>query len=91
MTTIIAENTFTTPKFISERLFTISISGTFDATVSVQRVNQTAVPTAGSPWKTVSTYAVNIEENGIDVGSHWYRIGVAAGDFTSGSAVVAIY
>lgn len=90
---ITGDDDFTAPKFFSERLFTVSISGTFDADVIVQRVNgsRREPATDSSDWKLVKTYTGPAEENGIDTGGHWYRIGVATGDFTIGTAVVDIY
>lgn len=88
---ITQEDSFTTPKFITGRMFAISISGTFDGTVSLQRINTNEVPTDASDWKTVATYTAPIEQNGLDAGGHWYRIGIATGGYTSGTANVDVY
>ena len=92
-TTITGEDQFTTPKFFSERFFTISIAGTFVATVTVQRVNgsRRTPATDASDWHDVQDYTVVGEQNGLDTGGHWYRIGVKTGKFTSGPIEVAIY
>ncbi len=61
--------------------FNLSISGAFDATVTVQRSDD------GSTWRDVDTFTVPSEEVGYDPILNYYRVGVAAGDYTSGTAV----
>ena len=85
------EDVFTTPKFISGRTFAMSIYGDFTATVSLQRVNVNDEPTVGTIWKTVATFTEPIELNGLDAGGHWYRIGIATGNYTSGTVLVDVY
>ncbi len=88
---ISAEDSFNEPKKISGRMFAVSVSGTFVGTVAVQRLNTNEEPAPGATWKTVATYTEPGEQNGIDAGGHWYRIGIPNGMYTSGAAVVDVY
>lgn len=65
--------------------FTLSISGTFAATVTVQRSHDNGVS-----WRDVDTFNSATEENGYEPEYVKYRVGVATGDFTSGSVVVRL-
>ena len=92
-TTITGDDQWTVPKFFSDRLFTVTIKGTFDATVTIQRVNgsRRTPATDASEWHDVDAYTEESELNGLDSGGHWYRIGVNTGGFVSGPIEVAIY
>lgn len=80
---IAAENTFTTAVQL-EGYFNVSISGTFSATVTVQRsINN-------STWVDVDSWTAPSEEYGFEPELMWYRIGVKTGGYTSGTAVVRI-
>jgi hypothetical protein len=90
---ITAENTFTDAIEVTgvgtTRAFTLTRSGTWTATVTLQR----SLDSATGPWSDVSgeTYTTNGVKNyndGLDNLIAWYRIGVATGDFTSGMAEV---
>jgi hypothetical protein len=80
---IAAENTFTTAVQL-EGNFNISISGTFVATVFVQR------STDGTNWRDVNSFTAPFEGTGFEPEVMYYRIGVKTGGFTSGTAVVRL-
>lgn len=72
----------------AEREFTITRSGTWTATVTLQR--SVAEPGA---WTDVTTYTTNgatVYADGLEDQIIWYRIGVDAGDYTSGPAVLTL-
>lgn len=64
--------------------FDLSISGTFVATVTVQRSYD------NSTWRDVDTFTLPSEEYGYQPEIAWYRAGVKTGQFTSGTAVVTL-
>ena len=80
---ITAENTFTTPVTL-EGYFNLSISGTFTATVTVQRSYD------GSTWHDVDSWTAPSEEVGFEPEYRAYRIGIKSGDYTSGTVEVRI-
>jgi hypothetical protein len=80
---ITAEDTFTDPARL-EGYFNLSISGTWAATVTVQRSID------NSTWVDVNTYTANFEGTGFEPEFMWYRIGVKTGDFTSGTVAVRL-
>jgi hypothetical protein len=80
---ITAQNTFTDSVKL-EGYFNISISGTFVATVFVQRSID------NSTWVDVNSFTAPFEGTGFDPEFMWYRIGVKTGGYTSGTAVVRI-
>ncbi len=64
----------------------ISISGTWVATVTLQRSYD-----SGVTWFDVTTYTANTENALIDrEAPNLYQIGVKTGDFTSGSVVLRL-
>lgn len=70
----------------SQRTFTYSVTGVFTATVTLQY----SVGAPGS-WVDVGPVSgVNTRADGQDNQIIYYRIGVKAGDYTSGTAVVSI-
>lgn len=81
--TIEAENTFSDAVKL-EGYFNISISGTFAATVFVQRSID------NSTWVDVNSFTAPYEGVGFDPEFMWYRVGVKTGGFTSGSVVARI-
>ena len=81
---ITAQNTFS-DRISVKGNFSISIAGTFVATVTVQRSFD-----AGSSWADVDTFTAPIETIGFDPIGVNYRIGVKTGDFTSGTVTVTI-
>ena len=82
---ITAENTFSDCLY-TEGGFNFSISGTFVATVTVQRSFD-----QGSTWRDVETFTSPIETYGTDPGpTVAYRAGVKTGDFTSGTVNIRI-
>ncbi|MER9605373.1 hypothetical protein [Mesorhizobium sp. M0243] len=83
---ITAQNTFTTPVLIqSGNSFDITISGTFVATVVLQRSKDQTT------WLDVASFTAPVENTG-SAGSAWYfRVGVKTGAFTSGTVVVDLF
>lgn len=80
---ITAENTFTDAVQL-EGYFNLSLSGTWVATITVQRSID------NSTWVDVDTFTDNTEEVGFEPELMWYRVGVKTGDFTSGTVVVRL-
>lgn len=80
---ISAENTFSDVVTI-EGYFNISISGTFVATVTVQRSYD------GSTWHDVDSWTAPAEEVGFEPEYRAYRIGVKSSNYTSGTVEVRI-
>lgn len=69
----------------SQRQFAITLSGTWSATVTLQR-------SVGEPgdWNDVKSYTVNGTDNysdGLDNQIIYYRVGINVGDYTSGTVV----
>lgn len=82
---ISAQNTFTDGLYTVGD-FNLSISGTFTATVTVQRSFD-----QGSTWRDVETFTAPTEKYGSDPGpSVIYRAGVKTGDYTSGTVSIRI-
>lgn len=82
---VTAENQFCDPAEIIG-FFNVSISGTWDATITCQRSFD-----SGSTWFDVKTWTANIQEYGFEPERGvQYRIGVKAGEFTSGTAVLRL-
>lgn len=82
---ITAQNTFSDGLYV-EGGFNLSISGTFSATVTVQRSFD-----QGSTWRDVDTFTAPIETFGTDPEPVVvYRAGVKTGDFTSGTVDIRI-
>lgn len=82
---IAAQNTFTDGLY-TVGSFNLSISGTFSATVTVQRSFD-----VGVTWADVDTFTAPIETAGYDPEVVvLYRAGVKTGDYTSGTAVLRI-
>ncbi len=66
--------------------FNVSVSGTFSGTVTLQRSYNN-----GTTWLNVTTYTTPTEDQGYEVeGGVCYQIGIATGNYTSGTAVVRI-
>jgi hypothetical protein len=80
---ITAQNTFSNPIQVVGS-FNLSISGTFVATVTVQRSED------GTTWRNVTTYTAPVETVGYDPILNYYRVGVATGGFTSGTVVASM-
>ncbi|MEJ2416243.1 MAG: hypothetical protein P8Y45_04810 [Exilibacterium sp.] len=82
-----AEDTFTNSIFVTgidtSRAFSISITNTFSATVTLQRSTDDAT------WEDVTTYTAvtaTTYNDALDNLQYYYRIGVKTGDYTSGTA-----
>lgn len=89
---ISAETTFTDPIRVSgveaSRAYTILITGTWVGTVSIQR-------SIGSPgaWVDINAYTTNQNysyTDGLDNQIVYYRLGIKAGNYTSGTAVCSL-
>ncbi len=79
---ITAQNTFSDPISIRGK-FNLSISGTWAATVFLQRSFDN-----GANYVDVESYTANIEKIGEELESGiLYRVGVKTGGFTSGTVV----
>lgn len=78
-----AENTFTDPLNLVGH-FNLSISGTFVATITVQRSFDK------TNWFDVDTFTAPIETYGFDPSQLYYRAGIKTGAYTSGTAVVSL-
>ncbi len=82
---IAAENLFTDPVKLTG-FFNISLSGTWSATVTVQRSFD-----QGSTWFDVESFVGNVQEYGFEPeGGVVYRVGVKTGNFTSGTIVMRL-
>ena len=82
--TITAADSFTDPVRLTG-FFNLSITGTFVGTVTVQRSFDEAVT-----WRDVDTFTKPTEDYGMEPEVCWYRVGVKAGEFTSGSIGVRL-
>ncbi len=82
---IAAENLFTDSVKLTS-FFNISLSGTWVATVTVQRSFD-----QGNTWFDVESFTVNTEQYGLEP-EHgvYYRVGVKTGNFTSGTVVTRL-
>jgi len=80
---ISADDTFTDVT-THEGYFNLSISGTFSATVTVQRSYD------GSTWHDVDSWTSPAEEIGFEPESLYYRVGIKSGNYSSGTAVVRL-
>ena len=78
-----AQNTFTDAVQLTG-YFNLSISGTFSATVTVQR------STDSSTWRDVDSYTAAAEEVGFEPEVMYYRVGVKTGGYTSGTVDVRL-
>lgn len=80
---IAAQNTFTTPTYFAVRPFTVSVSGTFSATVFLQKSYDD-----GSTWHDVESYTAVTEKivDNVDASTKW-RLGCKTGGFVSGPVV----
>ena len=82
---VTAENQFTDGAEL-HGYFNLSISGTWTATVTLQRSFD-----GGSTWFDVGARTENIQEYGLEPeDSVQYRVGVKTGDFTSGTIVLRL-
>jgi hypothetical protein len=79
---ITAENTFSDSISLSQK-FNVSLSGTWVATVFLQRSFD-----GGTTWVDVKSWTANTQEAGEEPESGiLYRLGVKTGGFTSGTVV----
>lgn len=82
---VTAENLFTDAVKLTG-YFNLSMSGTWEATVTIQRAFD-----GGSTWLDVAEYTDSSEEYGFECeGGIVYRVGVKTGDFTSGTVVLRL-
>lgn len=89
---ISAEDTFTDPIRVTgigaSRKLTVNISGTFVGTLTLQR--SPAEPGSWTDVKTWTTGTTEQYDDGLDNQVIYYRIGIKTGDYTSGTASVAM-
>lgn len=83
---ISSDNTFTSTIRVTgietSRVFTITRSGTWSGTVTLQR----SLTSSSGPWEDVTTYTTSATvsyDDSLDNIVAWYRIGVKTGDFTA--------
>lgn len=82
---ITAQNTFTDSlSILPHQRPSLSISGTFDATVTLQRRLD------GTNWRDVESWNGEIEPDYLSGYTQDIRLGVKTGNFTSGTAVLYI-
>ncbi len=83
---ITTDDVFTEPVLVQAgKTFDVSISGSFAATVVVQRSKDLTV------WRDVESFTAPIEKVGLS-GSTWYfRAGVASGGYFSGTVEVEVF
>ena len=82
---VTAENLFCDPAEIVG-YFNISISGTWEGTITAQRSFD-----GGSTWLDVATWTENTEEYGFEPErSVYYRVGIKLGEYDNGTAVLRI-
>lgn len=82
---ISAENLFTDSVEL-KGFFNVSISGTWTATVTCQRSFD-----FGSTWFDVKTWTANVQEYGFECENKvYYRLGIKALQYTSGTAILRI-
>lgn len=81
---ISAQNTYTDSISFGPGYFSLSIWGTFSASVVVQRTFD------GTTWLDVATFTEPTEEGGYEPTGAVYRAGVKTGAFTSGTVNVRI-
>lgn len=87
MATLNAANKFTDPVLKQEkRGYSVSISGTFVAKVTVQRSFDDGVT-----WFDIGSYTAPAELDGEFGTGCKVRAGIKTGDFTSGAAIVNVY
>lgn len=85
------ENQFTSEIIVagsgSDRSFTVAMSGTWTATVTLQRSFD-----EGSTWVDFETYTTNTNKTVTDglAEEVYYRIGIKTGDYTSGTASLTL-
>jgi hypothetical protein len=75
----------------TSRIFTIELTGTWVATVTLQR--SFSDPDGTANWVDVTTYTVNTTttyDDTLDNQIAWYRIGVKTGDYTSGTVTASL-
>lgn len=83
---IAAQNTFSNGVVISGP-FNMSLSGTWAATVHLQR----SFPDSPTTWFDVASYTANIQDRGMEGETGvQYRVGVKTGNYTSGTVVARI-
>lgn len=73
----------------AQRIFTVVITNVFVATVRLQR----SLTSDTGPWEDVTSWAAPVtttHDDGLDNQEAWYRIGVKAGEYTSGTADVEL-
>jgi hypothetical protein len=80
------------PILIEQGLFSIDITGTFVATLTLQRAPATIAQTdlTSANYSDVKEYTAVGVDTGLEGSRHWYRFEIKTGAYTSGSATVRI-
>ena len=82
-TELSGENVFSEPIRLAKGYFNFSLSGTWSATVTIQRSFDD-----GNTWHDVEQFTSNGEYVGYEPEENvFYRFGVKAGDYTSGTII----
>jgi len=85
-----AQNTFTNTIRVtgvtSSRVFTLTISGRADSTITLQR----SLTASTGPWEDVTTYTADTTvsiDDGLDNQIAWYQLGIKTGDYGTDTVV----
>jgi hypothetical protein len=73
-----------------EQSFDLSITGTFVATVYIQRCFWGDDTDTAANWKDVDSRTSPTEEIGLTGGKMYFRVGVKSGGYTSGSVTATV-
>ena len=79
---ITAQNTYSDQVFINPGAFHFSLTGTWVATVYVQRKDQALIA-----WDDVDSFTANTQKYGTESVGAYYRFGEKTGGYTSGTAI----
>ena len=82
----------TSPVMINSGYFSLDISGTFVATITLQRAPSTIAQAdlVTSDYMDVEDYTAETVDTGIEGSRHWYRAEIKTGAYTSGTATIRI-
>lgn len=88
-----AQNTFTNPIRVTgvttSRVFTLTISGRVDSTITLQR----SLTASTGPWEDVNSYTADTTvaiDDGLDNQIAWYQLGIKTGDYGTDTVICAM-